>query len=168
MLYCEKKHSNISGQSFLEGLIISLAVTVFMFAAIQVCIMVVDDMYFNFTAFNSVRAVSVSKNINISNTAKKNASDLLFAYNLQSTGILNYNTTHWDEKILGNTVKDHNGANVNKHNVKIAYLSDIMFAKLFNSTSYRRQSARSRMVKSPDEQYYKKAYPNAKEFPSFK
>ncbi len=162
------KNNRISGQSFLEGLIISLIVTVFMFAAIQACIMVVDDMYVNFAAFNAVRTVSVTENKNITKAAKKAVSDALFAYNLQSASIFSYETTNWNEKILGNELKDHAGTDIKKHNVKVGYAVNVMFGKLFDPTGSRRQSARARMVKSPDEQYYRKAYPNAKEFPLFK
>ena len=51
--------------------------------------------------------------------------------------------------------------------MKIGYYERIMFARFFNSLFYREQSARARMVKSPDEQFYNKAYPNAKEFPKY-
>jgi hypothetical protein len=157
-----------NGQSLLEGLAISLIITVFMFAAIQVCIICVDDMFFNFTAFGATRKISVTQRKKIENTAKQTVSSSLSLYIFNSAGILNYATTHWDENILGNKLKDHHNNSINKHNVKIGYDAKIMFGRLFNSKAYRHQSARARMIKSPDEEYYNKAYPGAKEFPTFK
>lgn len=156
------------GQSLLEGLIISLVITAFVFGAIQVCVMCVDDMFVNFTAFSATRKISVAKRKQIGNTAKESVSKTLSIYSLNSNSIRNYKTTHWDEKVLGNKIKDHHNSNINKHNVKIGYDEKIMFGRLFNSSSYRHQSARARMIKSPDEEYYNKAYPDAKKFPSFK
>lgn len=163
-MYC----SNNKGQSFIEGLIISTIITIFMFCAIQVCIMVVDDMYANFSAFYATRKVVISQTKDISNTAKQVVSKLFVPYMLDSVSIKNYKTTHWDENILGNNIVDHSGKQINKHNVKIAYYTKIIFPRLFgNISNYREQSARARMVKSPDEQFYNKAYPNAREFPKY-
>ncbi|MGE4384712.1 MAG: hypothetical protein AB7E39_02450 [Endomicrobiaceae bacterium] len=156
------------GQSLLEGLIISLLITIFMFGAIQVCIMCVDDMFVNFVAFRATRKISVTKRKQINNTAKQSVSKILSIYSLNSNSIRDYKTTHWDEEVLGNKIKDHHNSSINKHNVKIGYDVKIMFGRLFNASSYRHQSARARMIKSPDEEYYNRAYPDAKEFPLFK
>jgi hypothetical protein len=158
---------NNRGQSFLEGLIIACIITVLMFAAIQVCIIVTDDMFLNYSAFSAARKIVVTKNKEISDTAKQTVSKILLPYMLNSRSIFNYKTTHWDENILGNKISDHSKRQINKHNVKIGYYERIMFARFFNSLFYREQSARARMVKSPDEQFYNKAYPNAKEFPKY-
>ena len=158
---------NNKGQSFLEGFIIACIITVLMFAAIQVCIIVVDDMYLNYSAFSATRKIVVTKSKDISDTAKQTVSKLLTAYMLNSKSIFNYKTTHWDENILGNKISDHSGKQINKHNVKIGYYSKIMFGRFFKSLYYREQSARARMIKSPDEDFYNKAYPNAKEFPKY-
>ena len=152
------------GQSFLEGFIIACIITILMFAAIQVCITVVDDMYLNYSAFSATRKIIVTKSKEISDTAKQTVSKLLTPYMLNSKSIFNYKTTHWDENILGNKILDHDGKQINKHNVKIGYYSRVMFGRFFNSKYYREQSARARMVKSPDENFYNKAYPDAKEF----
>jgi len=162
-MYC----FNNKGQSFIEGFIIACIITVLMFAAIQICIIVVDDMYLNYSAFSATRKVIVTKNKEISDAAKQTVSKILVPYMLNSKSIFNYKTTHWDENILGEKVLDHDGKQINKHNVKIGYYTRIMFGKFFNSAYYREQSARARMVKSPDEDFYNKAYPNAKEFPRY-
>ena len=158
---------NSKGQSLIEGLIISLILIFFMFAALQVCIVVVDDMYFNFVSFLSTRKAIVSENKNILNNAKNIVNKMVLPYQITTTSVISYKVTHWHEQILGKTNKDHSDSTMDKHNIKIAYTNKIMFYKLFNLfTPLRSQSARARMVKSPDQKFYDKAYPDAKEFPS--
>lgn len=153
------------GQSFVEGIIVATIITIFMFCAIQVCIMVVDDMFANFSAFYATRKIVVTKTKDITNIAKDTVTKLFVPYMLKSASIKYYKTTHWDENILGNNIVDHSNKQIKKHNVKIGYYINIMFPKLFGYVSnYREQSARARMVKAPDEEFYNKAYPNAKEF----
>ncbi|MCR4663462.1 MAG: hypothetical protein K5622_06230 [Endomicrobiaceae bacterium] len=158
---------NNKGQSFLEGFIIACIITVLMFAALQICIMVADDMYLNYSAFSAARKIVVSKSKDISDTAKQTVSKLLTPYMLNSKSIFNYKTTHWNEEILGNKILDHSDKQIHKHNIKIGYYIKIMFGRFFNSSYYREQSARARMIKSPDENFYNKAYPDAKEFPKY-
>ena len=158
---------NNKGQSLIEGLIISLILIFFMFAALQVCIIVVDDMYFNFVSFLSTRKAIVSENKDILDNAKNVVNKMVLPYQIETTSIISYKVTHWHEQILGKTNKDHSNSTMDKHNIKVGYTSKIMFYKLFNLfTPFRTQSARARMVKSPDENFYNKAYPDAKEFPS--
>ena len=62
---------NNKGQSLIEGLIISLILIFFMFAALQVCIIATDDMYFNFASFAATRKAVISENKNILKNAKE-------------------------------------------------------------------------------------------------
>ncbi|MDR0800457.1 MAG: hypothetical protein LBN01_02860 [Endomicrobium sp.] len=66
------------------------------------------------------------------------------------------------------TARDHSGKIIAKETVKIYYFTRVLFGSLVskdNSFKNRRyQSARNRMVPSPDEEYYYKAFPGAKEF----
>lgn len=157
--------NNNKGQSLIEGFIVTVVITVIMFAAIQLCIIVVDDMYANYAAFFTVRKVVVTKNSDISDTAKRTVSKFFTPYMLKSKSVVNHKTTHWAETILGNMTPDHGGREIKKHNIKIAYQTKVMFYGLFNlQSSLREESARARMVKSPDEEFYNKAYPEAREF----
>ena len=86
---------------------------------------------------------------------------------MKSIGVISYRVTHWHEQILGKTNKDHSDSTLDKHNIKVLYNTKIMFYRIFNLFSpVREQSARARMVKSPDQKFYNRAYPDAKEFPS--
>lgn len=159
---------NNKGQSFIEGIIIATIITIFMFCAIQVCVMVVDDMFANYSAFYATRKVVVSKTKDITNVAKNTVSKFFIAYIAKSASIIHYKTTHWDDTILGNNIVDHSNKQIKKHNVKIAYGMNIIFPKLFGRfLPYREQSARARMIKSPDEEFYNKAYPDAREFSKY-
>ena len=66
------------------------------------------------------------------------------------------------------TTRDHSGKIIAKETVKIYYFTRVLFGSLVskgNSFKNRRyQSARKRMVPSPDEEYYYKAFPGAKKF----
>ncbi len=158
---------NNKGQSLIEGLIISLVLISFMFAALQVCILAIDDMYFNFASFAATRKAIVSENKNILNNAKKIVIGIITPYQTKSISVISYKVTHWHEQILGKTNKDHSGSTLDKHNIKILYTTKIIFYRLFSLfTPLRTQSARARMVKSPDQKFYNRAYPNAQEFPS--
>lgn len=159
------KNINNQGQALIEGLMIAVIVTVLLFAAIQACIVTIDDMYANYAAFYATRKVVVSENKNAADVASKTVSKFFLPYMLKSKSLLTYKTSHWDETILGNKEEDLSGNQIKKHNVKIAYNTRIIFYKLFNLfTPVREQSARARMVKSPDQDFYTKAYPGAKEF----
>jgi superfamily II RNA helicase len=165
---CLFKKNN--GQAFIEGLIAVMVITIFMFALIQVCIIVVNDTLYNEVAFMATRAVSVAKHSQIKDTAQKVADKMFQLNGLSSKNIDNSTdddgskTTNWDGTVLGKDIKDHNGVNLKKYNVKIKYNMKVIFASLFDSSRTRTQWSRARMIKSPDEEYYYKAYPGAKEF----
>lgn len=159
---------NNRGQSLIEGFIVAVIITVIMFAAIQLCILVVDDMYANYTAFYAARKIVVTRNSDITDTAKKTVSKFFTPYMLKSRSVTDYKTTHWSETVLGNKIPDHSGHEIKKHNIKIAYKSKVMFYKLFNLENFlREESSRARMIKSPDEEFYNKAYPGSREFKQY-
>jgi hypothetical protein len=165
-----------SGQTLIEGLIVCMLVTALMFGLIQVCILVVNDMLYNEVSFSATRAVSVTKEKDIQIFSKKTVNKLLITSGLVS-GLLfadieqdgrntdkEAKTTNWEGTILGENIVGHDGTNIKKYNVKINYKTRLMFYKLFGGNLFRQQSARARMIKSPDVEYYDKAYPDAKTF----
>ncbi|GHT36253.1 hypothetical protein AGMMS49593_00600 [Endomicrobiia bacterium] len=65
------------------------------------------------------------------------------------------------------TSKDYCGKNIAKETVKIHYFTRVLFGKVLKNNLFknrRYQSSRNRMVPSPDEKYYFKAFPGAKSF----
>jgi hypothetical protein len=82
--------------------------------------------------------------------------------------------TYWGAS-LGN-FKDYSGRSVQKYTAKIYYYTKIMFgsivAKNMSTRSLfgganRYASSRSRMIPSPDQEYYGKAYPGANKFKDY-
>jgi len=170
-------HTSNKGQTLIEGLIVCMLVTALMFGLIQVCVLVVNDMLYNEVSFSATRAVTVTKEKDIQSFSKKTVNKLLITSGLTS-GLLfadieqdsrdsdeeKSKTTNWEGTILGENIVDHNGTNIKKYNVKVTYKTRLMFYKLFGGNLFREQSARTRMIKSPDVKYYDKAYPDAKNF----
>ena len=66
------------------------------------------------------------------------------------------------------TAKDLSGHTIQKHTLKIYYFTRVIFGKITAPQTSRQgrryQSSRSRMIPSPDEDYYDKAYPGARKF----
>jgi hypothetical protein len=64
--------------------------------------------------------------------------------------------------------KDYSGKNITKETTKIYYFTRVMFGSLVSKNksfkNRRYQSARNRMIPSPDDKYYYKAFPGAKNF----
>jgi hypothetical protein len=72
----------------------------------------------------------------------------------------------WDETIAGKPAVDHQKQEIRKYNTNIAYQTRVMFSSLLNLpvSGIWQQTARARLVKSPDERYYYRAYPGARSF----
>lgn len=66
----------------------------------------------------------------------------------------------------GKDMRELSGGIVKRQTVKIYYYTDIFFGSFFTNVKRgkRYQSARSRLFPSPDDKFYYKAYPNAKNF----
>ena len=93
--------------------------------------------------------------------------------NNSSATLYNYN------RIVNRRTKDYSGTYLSPHTVKIYYFTRVMFGHIFAKNtserdwkdivigrggSRRYNSARIRMIPSPDSAYYEKAYPGAKKF----
>ena len=197
------------GQSLIEALFVVVFTTIIMFAFLQLCIIVVDDMSANEAAFSAMRSAAVTEGSIFSKENKKLIeagervkSYMLYHYPLAYAGsgtanpskfgfsdknaVSPYfvNTSEKEEEIENgsitiwadskNTLKDYSGESISAHTLKIYYFTRVMFGGLtardnsvkdaFYSGSRRYQSARSRMVPSPDGKYYYKAFPGAKKF----
>ena len=85
--------------------------------------------------------------------------------NIVESGDGNKSVTIWKGK---KKFKDYSGKNISKETVKIYYFTRVLFGSLsakdnsFKNSRY--QSSRNRIISSPDEKYYYKAFPGAKNF----
>lgn len=192
------------GQTLLEALIVIVFTTIMMFAFLQVCIIVVDDMLANEAAFVAARSAAVTNREDRLNEAKNRAKNYIsFFYPLVAFSNNKFNPSNFvfvskkdfaknikipdieDEKEMSyegtsdsnscvtiwkgqKKTKDYSGKELSKETVKIYYFSRILFGSLVakeNSTNNRRyQSARNRIIPSPDQSYYFKAFPGARKF----
>ncbi|MCX5778955.1 MAG: hypothetical protein NTU66_07065 [Elusimicrobia bacterium] len=162
------------GQALVESLFITVIITAVFFAAVQLCIMAVDDMLCNEAAFSAIRAGVVTPARDMRDVVKKVSDTILLPHSYTRLSIILDDNTLWHDTIAGQDIRDHGGAAVQKYDVGIKYTVRIMFASLmqpftqsvFFSGGKRTLSrvASARMVKSPDEEYYYKAYPKAPVF----
>jgi hypothetical protein len=192
------------GQTLLEALFVIVFTTIIMFAFLQVCIIVVDDMIANEAAFVAARSASVTESkFRLKEVQSRVKSYILFFYPLAIFSNSNFNLSHFvfvnksdfeknfktfnseREKEMSykevsdnenfitiwkgqKKTKDYSGRELSKETVKIYYFTRILFGNLVaknNSVKNKRyQSARNRIVPSPDQSYYFKAFPGAKKF----
>ncbi|MDR0724123.1 MAG: hypothetical protein LBF23_02935 [Endomicrobium sp.] len=190
------------GQTLLEALFVVVFTTIIMFAFLQVCIIVVDDITANEAAFVAARSASVTESkFRLKEAQNRAKSYILFFYPLAVFSNSKFNPSHFvfvnkkdfeqnfktsgleneisGEEVLddGNYItiwkgkkktKDYSGKQLSKATVKIYYFTRVLFGSLVakdNSVKNRRyQSARNRIVPSPDQSYYFKAFPGAKKF----
>ncbi|MDR0800586.1 MAG: hypothetical protein LBN01_03545 [Endomicrobium sp.] len=119
---------------------------------------------FNLSHFVLSDKKTVEKYFKKSDNYEENDSEEIFTGG-DSSDTENKSATIWKGK---KTARDYSGKSITKETVKIYYFTRVLFGSLVsksNSFKNRRyQSARNRMVPSPDEEYYYKAFPGAKEF----
>lgn len=162
---------SFSGQAMVETLLIITILTAMAFAALQLCIVVVDDVFCNEAAFSAVRSAIVSPQSEKEKCTKDTARFLLIPHAIFFNNLI-YDDTHlWDNTIAGKDVRDHGGVYIRKYNANIEYRILLAMASLLKpsqgfapGTASMNHVARARMVKSPDEAYYFKAYPHARPF----
>ena len=215
---------NNRGQTMAEALFVVFFTTVIMFAFLQICIVVVDDMTANEAAFVAMRSAAVTMRSKREEEAKSRVDIYMFLYHPISSdkSIINpgnfvYSDKKTVEEYLGSignsnneedveesettseqggndddksvTVynnlrpgrikyKDYSGNLIEANTAKFYYFTRVMFGSLvakFTSKKdvlfkgYRRhQSARNRMVPSPDiRDYGDKAYRGAEKFKNY-
>lgn len=160
---------NNKGQALVETLLTTVMLTIITFAAIQLCIIVVNMLISNEAAFALARVAAVAPTQDdVNNNTRLSAGFIL----LNQVSLNNFSYLPYDipyrEKQFGN----YEGSSIKGISIQLKYLSNIMFASyLSGSTLYSlggihllKGSAVSPMVKSPDENFYVRAYPNAPNF----
>lgn len=159
---------NQNGQALIESLLLILLATIITCLGFQVCVIAINDMICNETAFSAMRSISVCNTRTIEhlkNEAEKTALIILLPH-LSINNLMYIKTTVWiDETPEGLITLDHNNNPILKCNTAVKYYSNLIFGSNFNKINgFLIQRARARMVKSPDEKYYNKAYPEAPDF----
>ena len=160
---------NNNGQAMTETLITTVFLTVIAFAALQLVIMVVNDISMNEKVFAMSRVAVVSKSGEVS--GKIQFVSTLFL--LPDVSLAGYNFVPYEVPVEGKSVSGiHSGTSVQIYSTTIKYAQSVMFGSLLSGSQIMsignvnliKNTARARMVKSPDEDYYDKAYPDAPNF----
>ena len=157
-----------------ESIFIVLVLTAVFFAALQLCIMAVDDMVYNEVAFSALRVGIVTPARELSERVKNSTAFLLVLHAISFSSIIPGETTVKHEKIAGKDMRDHGGAAVHKYDINVHYTMRLMFSSLLRPLNHAvllgggipfvERTASARLVKSPDEAYYYRAYPGAQPF----
>jgi hypothetical protein len=161
--------TNNKGQAMVETLITTVFLTVIAFAALQLVIMVVNDMTMNEKAFAISRVAVVTKSDELER--KINLVSALFL--IPDLKLAGCNFVPYEVPVYGKSVPgSHSGTSVQVYNTTIKYVQSVMFGSLLGGSQIMsignvnliKNTARARMIKSPDEEYYDKAYKDGPNF----
>jgi hypothetical protein len=161
-----------SGQAMVESMIIILFVTALMFATVQMCAVVVNDLVANEAASAINRAVIVSSERTRSSNVSIKAALYVF---LRQAAIKNLFFVPYDVETQARKVFESASgtkSDVYAYITYVKYASSIIFASYLKpSDSYTvgnihllKNTARAQTVHPSDEDYYYKAYPNAPDY----
>ena len=157
------------GQALVETLLTTVSLTIIVFAAVQLMIMVVNDLTMNEAAFAISRVAVVSKQNDVSSRTRIASAYLV----LSRIDVKNIAFAAYDLRVEGkDSPGSHKDRTVKTYSTTIKYVQSVMFASLlsgpkilsFGNVNLIKSASRSWMVKSPDEDYYDKAYPDAPTF----
>lgn len=160
---------NARGQAMVETMIIIVLLTMMVFAAQEISLMTVNSLISGETAFSVGRVAVVTPEKNLRSTTQKAALFLLARQiSLKHSAYIPYDLPI-DKKQAG---FDETGNDVYVYNAGIKYVSSIMFGSLLSgtrtyaigSTRMLKGYASCRLIKSPAEEYYERAYPDARKF----
>ena len=156
---------NSKGQAMVETLITTVFLTIIAFATMQLVIMVVNDLTMNEAAFAISRVAVVSKTDEVP-TKTRIAAALVVLTQINPNNI---NFIAYDVPVEGKDIPGSHSGNVAKYSTTVKYVQSIMFGSLLSGSQIMsignvnliKNTSRAWMVKSPDEDYYDKAYPDA-------
>lgn len=162
-----------SGQAMVESLLIVVLLTSLLFGTLSVCVMVINDMLSYEAAFSIARVAVVSPgNKSELDKRSKLAAALLLAPHTSQTSYIPYEirTDYNDSENYDYTSR----GKVIRHNTELRYLSKVLFSQLASpfersvvnspAKNMKMREASISMIKSPDEEYYNRAYNGAPNF----
>ncbi|MHB9154534.1 MAG: hypothetical protein ACYC5N_02440 [Endomicrobiales bacterium] len=163
---------SMRGQAVIESMLIVVLLTIVLFAALQIVITVVNDMVANEAAFSAARAATVTPGDDTRLKEKSlRASMALLSPHFSSRNVLFANTN--TETNVNSSFPYYSKGGSIRLETAIDYTSRILFPSLVNpdsrkaltgKTGLMQNTAHMRMIKSPDEDYYDKAYFGARSF----
>ncbi|MBN1824421.1 MAG: hypothetical protein JW803_08890 [Endomicrobiales bacterium] len=164
------KKNNQKGQAMVETLLVIMIITLIGFAAIEMSIMVVNDIISNEAAFSINRVAIVAKESQMKRKTYTAAAFLLGKQLVQNVGNFNHMPYRMEIKKAQFT-GPHNRQDVFATKIILNYVARISFGSLFGgevfsigNVKFKNKAYNASMVKSPDEEFYDKAYPGASKF----
>lgn len=162
---------NPKGQALVETAIIIFILTAMTFGALQVCVLVVNDLITNEASYAISRIVAVhSGDDSRLRTKMIESSVYLLAKYVNPKSLMFLPVKAVADPVENEKYNYIAGGKVIRFNTEIKYISRIMFgsllqpAKLPGTRGIVERVASVRMIKSPDEEYYNRAYPGARNF----
>jgi len=165
---------NNHGQGIVETLIvIILFLTAGVFALVQLSIVIYNNLLVNEASFATGRVAVVCKKDEVQSKTQQ-AALLILGPQVSPQNLIPTKVSVWEKNPLGKAAKDYANQDILAYTTRIQFFTRLMFSSLLNpfhmfsfysgGNPYFEQISRARMVKSPDEKYYWKAYPDAKNF----
>ncbi|MBN1622109.1 MAG: pilus assembly protein [Endomicrobiales bacterium] len=167
---------NNHGQAIVETAFLIILISAICFAALQICIFVVNDIICNEASFASARVAIISTKVSSSQIQKdaENTALKILTWFFSTNNMMYKETTLWDKKPLGWQIPVGNNENILSYTTNIKYDTKIMFSSLLNpfhnftffsgGNPLLERSARARLIRSPNRDFYNKAYPEAESF----
>ena len=165
------------GQALIESAIIILMLTAILFASLQLCILVINSLIANEAAFtvNRISVVTAGGTDAVKQKIQLAAVALFLPHvSFERPSFLPELASFYESDEQKEPGVYESGGRLVRHSIEIRYLNKIMFGSLLNpgnmagflsgGINVMQNTASSRMIKSPDEPYYKRAYKGAKEY----
>lgn len=152
-----------------ETLLITVFLMIVAFAAIQMCLIAVTDIISNEGAFAIERVAVVSKQNEATNNTLL-AALYIFSREVSLSDLGYAPFRAW---LQNSTIgKIHENKIVETYDLSLQYITRISFASILKppglfslgNINFLKSTTRARMIKSPDEEYYNKAYKDGETF----
>lgn len=157
------------GQALVETILIVVLLTMVVFACIDMCLWCVNNLIFGEAVFSINRVGVVTPEPRFRESARDSALFLLPRQISMKHCLYDPSSLDLERTPVG---KNESGEVIESSTVGISYVTRIMFGELFDGQlgssmggpRTRKGYAVSKLVKSPAEEYYERAYPHARAF----
>ena len=147
-------------------LVTVLFLSAVIFAMVQVSLITINTLISNEAAFSMVRSAVVAKTDSDVSSASRSAAFFLLGPHMSAENYMPLKATVLGKKPLDVEQQDYQHDQIKTYEVDINYAVKLMFSKIiqpFSGPVYT-TDATARMIKSPDSEYYTRAYPGASEW----
>ncbi|MFC1501666.1 hypothetical protein ACFL58_04380 [Elusimicrobiota bacterium] len=155
------KDNKTKGQAMVETLLITVFATFLVLAGIQLAILIMYDLTYNEAGFAASRTAMVTPSENRRDKVKREAISIL-------SRLISPRQSTFSTRVISERISSNTGDQIEVLDICLDYNVRIIFGKFFSplgiDISYIRRKSNSRIIPSPDPEYYNKAYPNGPRF----